>query len=334
MTFNYTATCSIIKLMNYIIDLPLELLSSILAGLDPNTLIHLSTTSKHNSSLLTHEYDILWQYLLNSKLQKPYKYTYNNIHEYNTVNHTQHANWFRAYIHLIHNITHVEDTSFKNSIQNGHFEIFRLLLHNPDTDIAIEQRLVRGYGYHYIRTKTKTLSLASTLGHVDILQELLNDSRFDPCDQQNYVLIKTCELGQVQSLRVLLSDPRIDPSCNNNGAIVSASRHGKSHIVAELLKDSRVNPCDKSNSAIFSVDHNDIETKRILLNDRRVIQSLCGDIIKTLEPYKKSMNPPAFKLYASIVLTTLAYVNPNGVYNTYGGKLLLEALVCYMMSDM
>ena len=315
--------------MNCILHLPLELVSLIFTHLSPRSLINLGVSCKVYSVLLTQEYDILWYSLLNDRLRKPLKYIY-NLHTYNSLNHTLHPNWFKAYIHLIHNITNINDSSFSQAIQKGYLEIFRILLHYPTIDIKTKHINVYGHPYTNVKTKVSTLGLASTSGHTDILDELLHDSRFDPCDENNYVLIRTCISGQVESLRVLLSDPRIDPSYNNNEAIIEASRYGKSTIVEELLKDQRVNPVDQNNTAIFSCHPRHPQTVEILLSDLRVIKGLCGDIIDKLDEHKKITNPQTFKLYASMILATIFYINPNGLNDKLGGKLLFQALTNYI----
>lgn len=46
--------------MSHLLDLPLELYTSILQYMDACSLINLCLTCKHYSCLLSHEYDDLW----------------------------------------------------------------------------------------------------------------------------------------------------------------------------------------------------------------------------------------------------------------------------------
>ena len=65
--------------------------------------------------------------------------------------------------------------------------------------------------------------------------------------------------GYLEVVRELLKDSRVDPSADNNYAIRWASRYGHSGVVRELLRDRRVDPSAIPTSSkwsfISNVDH-------------------------------------------------------------------------------
>jgi len=93
----------------------------------------------------------------------------------------------------------------------------------------------------------ETRALASFL---EVVKELLKDSRVDPSAKDNYAVSLAAEKGFVEVVRELLKDSRVDPSADDNYAIYWASRNGHLECVKELLKDSRVNPADSTNRSI------------------------------------------------------------------------------------
>ena len=77
-------------------------------------------------------------------------------------------------------------------------------------------------------------------GHLAIVERLLQDSRVDPSDNDNWAIIFASENGHSAIVERLLQDSRVDPSDDENLAIRWASQNGHSAIVECLLRDDRV----------------------------------------------------------------------------------------------
>ena len=97
---------------------------------------------------------------------------------------------------------------------------------------------------------TKTLRYASVNGHLELVRELLKDSRVDPSADNNFAIQEASRYGHLEVVRELLKDSRVDPSANNNAAIRLASKNGHLEVVRELRKDSRVEYSVKGKCAI------------------------------------------------------------------------------------
>lgn len=82
--------------------------------------------------------------------------------------------------------------------------------------------------------------LASSNGHTEILEILLNDQRVDPSDQDNYSLKSASQGGYAEVVYILLKDVRVDPSASDNYAIGVASILGHVEIVKALLNHDRL----------------------------------------------------------------------------------------------
>jgi hypothetical protein len=82
--------------------------------------------------------------------------------------------------------------------------------------------------------------LASSNGHSDILESILNDPRVDPSDHENYALKSASQKGHTEIVNKLLKDDRVDPSASDNFAIGVASILGHIEIVEALLKHDRL----------------------------------------------------------------------------------------------
>lgn len=82
--------------------------------------------------------------------------------------------------------------------------------------------------------------LASSYGHSEILNILLNDHRVDPSAQENYSLKSASQGGYTDVVYMLLKDLRVDPSASDNYAIGVASILGHVEIVKALLQHERL----------------------------------------------------------------------------------------------
>ena len=71
---------------------------------------------------------------------------------------------------------------------------------------------------------TKSLRYASLNGRLEVVRELLKDSRVDPSVVNNYAIQWASRNGHLEVVRELLKDSRVDPSASNNYVIQCASR--------------------------------------------------------------------------------------------------------------
>jgi hypothetical protein len=115
--------------------------------------------------------------------------------------------------------------------------------------------------------------------HLEIVRLLLNDSRVNPSDEDNQAIIHASIQGHFEIVQLLLQDPRVDPSVNENEAIHRAIQNGKTEVVRILLEDSRVNPNDQPNDweeedvfngIVHASEWGYFEIVRLLLEDGRV----------------------------------------------------------------
>ena len=58
--------------------------------------------------------------------------------------------------------------------------------------------------------KQQLLYRACKYNHIDIVKLLLQDTRVDPSDRDNYAIRRTSEKGHVEVVKLLLQDPRVD----------------------------------------------------------------------------------------------------------------------------
>ena len=81
---------------------------------------------------------------------------------------------------------------------------------------------------------------ASSKGHLDVIDRLLQDERVDPSSMNNQTIRNASYYGYLPGVERLLQDVRVDPSDKKNDAIKLASLAGHLPIVERLLKDYRV----------------------------------------------------------------------------------------------
>eukprot|EP01117_Protostelium_nocturnum_P019131 TRINITY_DN8202_c0_g2_i3.p1 TRINITY_DN8202_c0_g2~~TRINITY_DN8202_c0_g2_i3.p1 ORF type:complete len:433 (-),score=97.27 TRINITY_DN8202_c0_g2_i3:111-1409(-) len=105
---------------------------------------------------------------------------------------------------------------------------------------------------------------ASSEGHLEVVERLLEDERVDPSDQQNKAIINASFRGHLEVVERLLKDKRVDPSDQRNKAIINAS-WGHLEVVERLLEDERVDPSDRRNEAI---------NEALLVGNRKMVERL------------------------------------------------------------
>lgn len=123
--------------------------------------------------------------------------------------------------------------------------------------------------------------------HLEIIQELLLDTRINPSCDNNFAIISASEKGYVDIVKILLSDSRIDPTIRKDAPIGFASRNGHTAVVELLLKDPRVNPgADRNYAIVYACENNHLEIVKLLLRDSRVDPGAYNNIaIKTASRY-------------------------------------------------
>ena len=254
-----------------IITLPLELIILILRYMTKTCIFNLYMTSNEYSWLLNDE---LWYSIVCQSIQKPLIYIYNGIKHYNDINHTKYNNWVQLYFDLITRTQSINKYSLVHAVNEGHLELVRLLLSNPNINVDIPYSELSKYiPIELLKGKSSSclLILSSAKGYVDILRVLLNDRRFNPSEPNNMAIRTACEHGHVKCVEILLNDMRVDPTDCSNDALISACETGQYEVVSVLLKDKRINPSDLENAAIGTcILRNDINIARLLLEDGRV----------------------------------------------------------------
>eukprot|EP01118_Nematostelium_gracile_P006466 TRINITY_DN2081_c0_g1_i3.p1 TRINITY_DN2081_c0_g1~~TRINITY_DN2081_c0_g1_i3.p1 ORF type:complete len:176 (+),score=33.51 TRINITY_DN2081_c0_g1_i3:598-1125(+) len=83
---------------------------------------------------------------------------------------------------------------------------------------------------------------AATYGHLEIVETLMEDGRFDPNIHDNEALLQACQHGHKKVVEVLLDDERVDPTTDNYSAIRIAMRKGHIDIARIILQHERVDP--------------------------------------------------------------------------------------------
>jgi ankyrin repeat protein len=94
----------------------------------------------------------------------------------------------------------------------------------------------------------ENLLTACSLGCTSIVKMLLRVG-VDPSTFNNGAIQAACELGHIKVVEALLQDNRVDPTANNNWAIRISSEYGHKEVVKLLLQDGRVEPPDDIKAA-------------------------------------------------------------------------------------
>eukprot|EP01117_Protostelium_nocturnum_P011249 TRINITY_DN4085_c0_g1_i1.p1 TRINITY_DN4085_c0_g1~~TRINITY_DN4085_c0_g1_i1.p1 ORF type:complete len:228 (+),score=48.34 TRINITY_DN4085_c0_g1_i1:254-937(+) len=125
-----------------------------------------------------------------------------------------------------------------------------------------------------LRFAPEILNDTIKLGYLDIVKLMLHhkDMTLEEGDLDRSALFSlVCEKGDLEMMNELMEDSRVDPSANFNSSIRMASKNGHSKVVSVLLKDPRVNPACWANSALRLAKQNGHQNVvDILLEDPRV----------------------------------------------------------------
>lgn len=107
-----------------------------------------------------------------------------------------------------------------------------------------------GRGHDPSINNNSAIIKAAELGHIDVVETLLNHPRVNPADQNNAALRKAFRNHKLSTVKVLLNHPKVNPAVNDNEILVYSAIYGYGEIVFLLLKDDRVNPGARNNLAI------------------------------------------------------------------------------------
>ena len=92
-----------------------------------------------------------------------------------------------------------------------------------------------------IISKKMSLVAACTYGSETSVEMLLKDGA-DPSANGNEAIILASSNGHVAIVDRLLQDPRVDPTVNDNKPIKLAGEHKHTEVIDRLLQDPRVKP--------------------------------------------------------------------------------------------
>jgi ankyrin repeat protein len=108
---------------------------------------------------------------------------------------------------------------------------------------------------------------ACKTGNVEMVQKYLKDG-IDPSIPDNYAIQYACEIGHISIIDQLLQDSRVDPSADFNIVFQTACRYNHIDIVYLLLQDSRIDPFDLNNQAMLNASlYGDINVVERLLQE-------------------------------------------------------------------
>jgi ankyrin repeat protein len=110
--------------------------------------------------------------------------------------------------------------------KNGHSNVVKSILECPRFDVQN-------------RDCSDALIYSCWKGHVEIVDLLLKDGRFDPSDADNEAIRYAARNGFVEIAKLLLADSRVDPNARNNEAFSDASRSGHYEVVKLLYPSLR-----------------------------------------------------------------------------------------------
>ena len=151
---------------------------------------------------------------------------------------------------------------------------FPLILAARIGDVEIVDELINR-GYDPSIDNNEAILVASSNGHLPVVDRLLQDERVDPSDLNNRAIILASENGHLRVVDRLLQDERVDPSDSDNLSIRRANEIGNLPVVERLLQDERIDPTDFNNRLIKNASESGYSpVVERLLRDYRVWNSL------------------------------------------------------------
>ena len=116
-------------------------------------------------------------------------------------------------------------------------------------DVEIVDELIKR-GVDPTASNNYAIRLASSGGHLAVVNRLLQDPRVDPTADDNLAIRFASSGGHLAVVNRLLQDPRVDPTADDNLAIQWASSNGHLAVVNRLLQHPDVDPTAGNNAAI------------------------------------------------------------------------------------
>ncbi|KAJ3237765.1 hypothetical protein HDU81_009004 [Chytriomyces hyalinus] len=119
-----------------------------------------------------------------------------------------------------------------------------------------------------LNTRMMALKWASENGHVDVLEQLLDNTSMDPRWNESLVLASSACEGHESCVRLLLRDGRAQPT---NYALNRAAENGHAEVVRLLLKDPRLRLHATDNAPLkWSCENGHVPVVQLLLHDGRI----------------------------------------------------------------
>lgn len=119
---------------------------------------------------------------------------------------------------------------------------------------------------------TSLLLSACEIGDIDMIDRLFRMyPNLDPSFDGNHCIIYASTNGHLEIVDRLLQDPRVDPTVNDNKPIVSACENDHAKVVERLLQDSRVDPNVSNDLPLREACSNGhLEVVRLLFSNKKV----------------------------------------------------------------
>ena len=141
------------------------------------------------------------------------------------------------------------------------------------------------------RTKMSSKLLFDCIesGRLELLQQILQNTKFNPSALDNHAIKWTAVNGHLAVVELLLQDARVDPSAEDNYAVRWAAYDGHLAVVDRLLQDERVDPSASNNDAVrWAAQQGYVAVVDRLLEDSRVdiavaIENSRPDTVKRFE---------------------------------------------------
>ena len=134
---------------------------------------------------------------------------------------------------------------YKSIVNPYEADMFNSAISDNDLEV-VDELILSGYDPHFVKVdryigSTPPIIYASSLGYLDIVSRLLQDSQIASYSPNlGQAIIEASENGHLSVVQRLLKEPLVNPSIKNNLAIKRASEKGYLEIVDLLLSDIRV----------------------------------------------------------------------------------------------
>lgn len=140
-------------------------------------------------------------------------------------------------------------------------------------NIRIVEIIFKRNEINYASGNYFALKWACFIGNDELIQRLLKQGA-DPTVEDNIAIKIASRMGNIKVVKQLLLDSRVDPSADKNYAIKWATQNNHWSVVSELLNDKRVNPAvDNGNVYMRIVKNGDAELVKKIQSDERILNN-------------------------------------------------------------